>query len=805
MPLRTASRPAAHAPACLAEKTGDRARSLGRSLGRKLSLRLSLVAVLASTLLPSLARAAEYETFVDIDDEDDLVELNATGDISAETFDTLVELLRRGVDLNKATRDDLFTLPNLSYADVDALLRYRVEVGFISDPAMLVKAGVLNADTLKSIAAFIYIVEPGRRYAATSGKIRLRTATTVGDKRVPATVLDAQVSTLRHLSLGVAGVLLRDRVSDVRYDPIRGGLSAEAPRPELALPKFFVQWDTDQWAILAGTYRAGFGQRLTFDNTRNYTPNGFYRDLTIYPRPVRLNSLCNEGTGELAESPCQGDYGNSYGTPDFRWQETLQGMAVGLKRLDAGIGWLQAYAFMSVKSKTAYQYQLYDPEICEDPRNDDDPRCSSPAVYKRQPDLLDPTSEFAYQKLPRMYRDTTAGGNVSYFFNRRSWVGVTGYGTDISWQTGGRPLGFQEWARTPFGGPFGAVGVNASWGKRWSDLGIEVTRSFDSMRGASGSDATDARGGGGYGAVLRHTAAWGRHEIETVARYYDRNFANPYARPLAGNDVYEGQRARDEAGARVRYTGRPHKKTIVRAYVNFWVTPSTRTPQIHVLARVEHQVTRWWTPGVWFEGRDKNLGTNGPVHCFGGDLGVAGSIDNGDAEGFDPGEVDVDYSNLEDPNARCPGESVKYNIQSAFFPHRRVKLVPRFQHRFIGDPKSTSLDNPNRYNPEDGPQTEGKTRTGYRQDISAWLTVSARPIDPLRLRGRVRYQNWAIDDNEYLEQSLWSFIDVGYLIKRSFFIQLRYDLYVWLDKRPSTLIRIPSPEHRLMLTLEGRF
>jgi hypothetical protein len=69
----------------------------------------------------------------------------------------------------------------------------------------------------------------------------------------------------------------------------------------------------------------------------------------------------------------------------------------------------------------------------------------------------------------------------------------------------------------------------------------------------------------------------------------------------------------------------------------------------------------------------------------------------------------------------------------------------------------------------------------------------------------VRYQNWAIDDNEYLEQSLWSFIDVGYLIKRSFFIQLRYDLYVWLDKRPSTLIRIPSPEHRLMVTLEGRF
>lgn len=768
--------------------------------------------MLASTLLaalaglaPVVARAAEYETFVDIDDEDDLVELNTAGDISAETFDTLVELLRRGVDLNAAQRDELFTLPNLSYAEVDALLRYRNEVGFIDDPAMLVKAGVLDADTLKSIAAFIYIVEPGRRYAATSGKIRLRTATTVGDRRVPATVLDGQVQTLRHLSLGFAGVLLRDRVSDVRYDPVRNALSAEAPRPQVALPKFFVQWDTDQWAILAGTYRAGFGQRLTFDNTRNYTPNGFYRDLTIYPRPVRLNALCNESTGELAQTPCQGDVGNSYGTPDFRWQETLQGMAVGLKRLDAGIGWLQAYAFMSVKGKTAYQYQLYDPAICEDPRNDDDPRCDSPGVYKRQPDPYAPTSEFAYQKLPQMYRDTTAGGNVSYFFNRRSWVGVTGYGTDIQWQTG-KPLGFQEWARTPFGGPFGAVGVNASWGKRWSDLGVELTRSFDSMKGASGSDKTDARGGGGYGAILRHTAAWGRHEIETVVRYYDRNFANPYARPLAGNDVYEGQRARDEAGFRVRYSGRPHKKTLVRAFVNFWVAPSTRTPLIHVLTRVEHQVTRWWTPGVWFEARDKNLGVNGPANCYGGDLGTASSIDSSDVEGIDPDQVDVDYANVENPNARCPGESIKYNIQSAFFPHKRVKLVPRFQHRFIGDPESNSNDGSG-YKPVEGqpPPEPGKPRTGYRQDISAWLTISTRPIDPLRVRARVRYQNWAIDDNKYLEHSLWSYFDVGYMIKRAFLVQLRYDLYVWLDKRPSTLARIPSPEHRLMLTLEGRF
>ena len=36
-------------------------------------------------------------------------------------------------------------------------------------------------------------------------------------------------------------------------------------------------------------------------------------------------------------------------------------------------------------------------------------------------------------------------------------------------------------------------------------------------------------------------------------------------------------------------------------------------------------------------------------------------------------------------------------------------------------------------------------------------------------------------------------------------VQLRYDLYIWLDKRQSTLERIPSPENRFLLSLEGRF
>ena len=758
------------------------------------------------TALPTAARAAPYEAFVDVDDEDDLLELNTGGDIGAETYETLLELLRRGVNLNTAPREELFTLPNLTYKQVDGIIRYRQEVGFIHDPAMLVIAGILDRPQLEAIAAFIYIVEPTRRYSATAGKIRLRTAYSPPDRNAPAMALDGQLQTARHLRLGVAGVLTRYRLDDIRYDPNRDALSAPVAHVQPHLPKFYVQWDDDHYSILAGTYRIGFGQRLTFDNTRSYTPNGIVRDQTIYPRPVRLTSLCKESAGELEASPCQGDVGSTYVTPDFRWQETLQGVAAGIKRLDLPVGWLQAYAWTSVQARRVYQYQIYDPAICKDPRNDDDPRCAAPDFFVRQPDPLAPAPAFAYQNLPQMYREHTTGSNISYFINRRSWVGVTGYGTAIKWLTD-KPYDFQEWSRIPFGGPYGAVGINGSWGYRWSDLGVEVARSFDSMAKAIGGTPGDSKGGGGFAAIIRHTATWGRHEIETVARYYDTEYANPYARPLASPDMYEGQRARDEAGGRIRYTGRPNKRSNVRVFVNAWVSPSTKVPGLWVQARGDYAVTRWWTPAFWAEYRDKNVRQAGPQYCYGGDAGLS---DTASGDGLD-GESYYDdvliYNNITGEPLRCAGEMFKVNLQMAFTPHKRVRIVPRYQHRFVGDPRK--IDPAVMFNPQgeviDYGNVSAGTRAGYRQDAQAWLTINTRPIDALRIRARVRFVDFDISSNEQLERSVWNYLDVGYLIKKTFLIQLRYDLYVWLDKRASTLVRIPNPENRLMLTLEGRF
>lgn len=745
------------------------------SLGLALAPALALAPVLA--LAPSRAEAAPYETFIDVDDEEDLQDLNAAGDISGETYETLVELMRRGVDLNSASRDDLFTLPNLDYNQVDAILAFRKEVGVIADPAILVVEGILDLKTLESIAAFLVVVDPRARARMTKGRIRYRVAFSQADRLVPPMALDGQVETARYLKIGFAGVMNRLQPQDVRWDPQRQALSADPASPTPRLPKFFAHWDDGKWSVLAGTYRIGFGQRLTFDNTRNYTPNGIYRDQYIYPRRVDLTGECRESTGELGESPCTDEQNNTYITPDFRFQQTLQGAAVGLKRLDLPVGWLQAYGWFSAIDKDIYQYRLYNRDTCDDPRNDDDPACAAPDVYKRLPDPLAPAPELSFATLPRMYRQIVAGNNTTYFINRRSHVGVTGYGSTVKWLVEGANLDFQEWDRTPYGGPFGAVGVDGAWGRRWSDLSAEVTRSFDSM-----NKVTPDAGGGGMAGLIRHAATWGdknSHQIETIVRYYGTDYANPFARPLSSPDVYDGTRARDELGGRLLYQTRIPKRANLRTYVNLWQSPSTKTSQVILYFRGDLQVARWAIPGIWLQYQDKDLKVGGRGECFGGDPTYSSLVSGDD----DIEDIPLPGDEMMEP-PRCRGEQLRVNALVKFIPHKRVTISPRYQHRWIDDSRYTDR---------------------FRQDAQAWLTVNTRPIDGMRLRARFRYLFQDISDNTYLEQSLWSYVSVGYLWRKTFLAQIRYDVYAYLDQRASSLTRRPSPENRLFLELEARF
>ncbi len=65
---------------------------------------LCALALAGMMLAPSWANAAQYEVFIDVDDEEQLYDLQVAGEIGDGTFEVLVDLIRQGVDLNTASR-----------------------------------------------------------------------------------------------------------------------------------------------------------------------------------------------------------------------------------------------------------------------------------------------------------------------------------------------------------------------------------------------------------------------------------------------------------------------------------------------------------------------------------------------------------------------------------------------------------------------------------------------------------------------------------------------------------------------------
>ena len=351
-----------------------------------------------------------------------------------------------------------------------------------------------------------------------------------------------------------------------------------------------------------------------------------------------------------------------------------------------------------------------------------------------------------------MYNELLGGGNLTYFFNRRTHVGITGYGADISWLANGIDLDFQEWSRLPYGCPFGAVGLDAAWGTGLFDLFVEVARTFDGQPE-----------GGGFGAILRSTFTFKKHEVEGTARYYDSDFANPYARPVSAPDEHDGLRARDEAGVRFRYTGRV-KDLQLRSTLDFWSQLSDTAPKMLATVRADYELESWLIPGVWVWFSDRDLAEGGHrEQCF-----------------------EVPFENLEGEPVPCAGEKFQVGGQLRLIPTRTLSITAKYQHRFLDDGRDT-FDNK------------------FRKDMAGWLVVMFKPTEGLRLRARVRYLFEALSADDYLEQSLWFYLEAAYWHKRLFRVKLRYELYSWLDDRDSSQERNPNPAHWLRLELEYRF
>ncbi len=723
-----------------------------------------------------LAQATPYESFVDIDDEGDLQDLLAASTITEDTYNELLDLFGRGVDLSTADRNDLYALPNLTYEDVDAIIEFRKQnKGRIPDPAALAP-GAISEEKLLAISSFLIVRAPGQNPLAAHGWVRAMTRASyhdfdpygTQDPFLPRLGLRTRFTAVRYLTVGAAMTTTRLEIGPPAYDPVRGALIAEQRTNRVHAPKVFVKWETGSLAAIAGTFRAGFGQRLVFDNSSTYSPNGLYLDDQLFFSPD-LSTACKLSAGELLVSPCSGEAGGEYVSPDFAWRDGLFGVAIGAKHVELATGWLQGFAFASASRRSIYQYELVDAAKCTDPHDDTDPACSAPDVFVR-PDgnLLSPTPRHSFATLPDVFQERLVGGNIGYFADRRSSVGLTAYGAEQLNLVDGIDLDFQEWSRFPNGRKYGAVGANFQAGSGWLDIFGEAGTSFDSMR-VEQTTTTPAKGGGGPGAILRMTATRKKEELEVVARYYSADFLNPYGRPISQSDEFEGQRARNEAGARVRYV-RTAKDLTIRALVDVWLNPQQlpvgerEGPKIDTYVRANVRTTPVLWLGLWERYQDKDLSRGGHDQCF---------------------ETSSEEDETGEP-IPCGGRQLTTIVRGNYEPSRQFSVVLQLQHRLVDDNARMELEDK------------------FRQDVSAWLVAYYRPTRDIRMRGRVRYLDEGIHDNTYLERSAAALIDTAFRVRTRDTLRVRFDTKFWLDKRMSTVARFPDPELTGWLFYEAR-
>jgi hypothetical protein len=732
--------------------------------------------VVSFTIVASLATApasaTPYETFVDVSDQADLEDLLAAGDLTQDTFDELLELLLAGVDLNTADRNQLYALPNLTYDDVDGILKFRDENGgAIEDPAVLVQAGVLSEDKLLAISAFLVVTRKRDRYNL-KGWVRTTTRYTVGDERIPPFAMRGRFTAFKHAQAGFATTFTRLDVGRPVYDPARDALLVEPQGYRVVVPKAYIKYEDAEAAAIAGTYRIGFGQRLVFDNSSRYTPNGIYIDdnLTFSTDLVRS---CKLSTGELDESPCSGD--RSYTTPDWRWRDGLLGVAAGFKRLEVGDGWLQGYVWASVQNRRIYQYELANLDRCADPSNDSDPACSAPKVFVRPEgeNLLTPSAQVSFTTLRDVFQERLAGGNVAYYADRRNSVGLTAYGSSLTNLVDGVTLDTQEWSRMPSGRRYGAAGANFSFGRDWLDVFGEAAISFDRI---PYDPVGPQSNGGGPAAILRATATKKRQELEASLRYYSYDFVNPYARPISQPDTLDGQRARDELGFRLRYY-RTDKQSSIRALIDIWEPPSQRDstqlgrsqPKLDSYVRGDFQTSQQLRLGLWLRYQDKDLRPREGVarDCF---------------------EVSTEEDERGEP-IPCGGRQLTAIGRVRYSPQKRLAFTTMLQHQMLDDPRVSM--------------------TSFRHDVSAWFIALYNPQPGVRLRARVRYLDEAVGATnssgvDIGEESVSVLLDGATRLRKRDLIRGRIDIKSYLDGRASTLARTPNPELTFWLTYEAR-
>ncbi|TVQ91400.1 MAG: hypothetical protein EA397_10125 [Deltaproteobacteria bacterium] len=719
------------------------------------------------------AHAEIYTVPIIIDSEDDLFDLFENGDISESEMDLLMELYQKKVDLNRATRDELYELPGLTYPMVDAILQFRREKGDIKDVRELEKAGAVPYIVMKQMEAFVLYGRPKLQLdAPVHGSVRLKTLyqpMSAGGVGVDAGSFDEgggggfDVSNIRRSP----SVALRSRITAMggRLDaswtisgrdlPGRLNLAgtpdnpyyiADSPRFRLEpLRKAYAMYSADlgdqgRGQVVVGTYNAGFGERLTFDSTNRRRPYGLYGD-----------DLMFDNVGGLGRF-------NS----DFRVHRGLQGVAGSVQQLPvAGRITLDTTGFLSMRAVDEYMYR-YRPNrtyFNEEAAAGGEARCTAEGRCH------------SFETFRDVYVHQVGGGNMRLNLGSRSYIGSTAYAARNYFTEGDEVVNFAPAARQPVRRSFGAFGIEGAYGTGIFDLFGEFT-------------VTDR---GAPAALIRTLYDLKPVALEVTGRYYDKGFDNPFSRGEASAGQFLGMRARDEAGLKVRAEGRPARFWRFIGHVDSWIHPAQERHDLEFFMRHEFDLSRKVRLSGWVRYFDKDIWVGGRDQDY-----IRSPVVNYD-DIYD--EDDPDFAMEELRASRTDlarGLRKEFGNQMRWQPSKRFLLTA--YGRMVWRDVSVYDES-------------------FERNVSTWIRGSYKPVPWLDLSSRVRFWDDDIDTiaedrsgdgvldfrrgNAFLEVYGRVAVSLPKRLRGSF----RYDVRTFTDVK----VRDRDPEHLLRLTVEAFF
>ncbi|MEL6343368.1 MAG: helix-hairpin-helix domain-containing protein [Myxococcota bacterium] len=541
-----------------------------------------LVSLLSSS---SVGHARVYPTEIYADNEDELRFLYDDGLLEPDQFDTLVELLYNPLDINSASRGELFDLPQVTILAAKQIVEARKESPFVSI-ADLSRVESLTPAIIEQIKPFIRVGSGRQEQLSGYGRLRTtyyfeqtdviendhrnrtHTPDQLGLAESPATELKIQARYKNQWEAGVVG-LAQPGIQRLEYNPESRDFGASWGTVA-RLGRLYLTSERSGWSFIVGSYSAGFGLGLTFDRTDRTQPLGFYKDMSVT-------------ADELYRR--------------FRLPRRLNGAAARFSLYGLGSGELDITTFVSADRYDVYQYHMGMTGGEEVDWSQEE--LESPKIY------ID-GQKVGWMNVPNAYREIIAGTNLTYKFGTRSLLGVTAYGAHQDRDViDGVEDDLQFVIRRDFPvltDTYGAVGLNGAIGAGIVDVFAEGAVTFT----------------GGAGGLVKALVNPPGGELEFSLRHYGTDFDNPHARGLAAADQYLGMRDRNEQGARFKGYYFPIDWLKVQTTVDYWRTLDTQISNLQTYGRLQASPVPFLTWSLYGQITDQNLAARGRGREYGG-------------------------------------------------------------------------------------------------------------------------------------------------------------------------------------------